>query len=89
MVAPGLLGSGPLQLVIDMLRAAAGSVPAFDVLEALLKRPGEDGTAFAADLFASITTVAAATSGACGGGDNGGSGLCVQVREEETWCVDL
>lgn len=83
MVAPGRLGSGPLQLVIEMLRAAAGSVPAFDVLETLLARPGEDGTAFAADLFAAITTVAAATSGACGGGDSGGSGLCLQVRKGE------
>lgn len=89
MVAPGLLGSGPLQLVIDMLRAAAGSISASDVLKALLTRAGEEETGFAADLFAAITTAAAATSGTCDGIDSGVGGLSSQVRAGETWSMDL
>lgn len=91
MVSPGLLGSGPLRTVIDMVTAADGRVTASGILGGLLEGPGDEGPALAADFFAALVAAAAAVaSGEPDRGDNGGTGLrsqvcsCVQVLLE-TW----
>lgn len=78
MVSPGLLGSGPMRVMMDMLRAAEGSVGASDILGGLLARPGEEGYALAADLFAAFVAGDCATFSENVRGD--GSGLRSQVR---------
>lgn len=81
MISPGLLGSGPLRTVIDMVIAANGRVTTSDILGGLLERPGEEGPALAADFFAALVAAAAAVaSGEADRGDGGGSGLRPQVR---------
>lgn len=80
MIPPGLLGSGPLRAVIDMLNSAKGGVTASSILAGLLERPGEEGPALAADFFAAfVAAAAAAASGEIDGGDNGGTGLRSRV----------
>lgn len=78
MISPGLLGSGPIRVVIDMVGAANGSVTASDVLSGLLQTRGEEGPALAADMFAAFIAAATVTSGRTEGGD-GGSDLRSRV----------
>lgn len=78
MISPGLLGSGPMRVMIDLLRAAEGSAAASDILGGLLARPGEEGPALAADLFAAFVAGDCATISESVRGD--GSGLRSQVR---------
>lgn len=80
MVSPGLLGSGPMRIMIDMLEAAEGSAAATDLLGGLLVKPGEEGPALAADLFAAFVTGDPATVSESVSDD--GSGLRSQVRME-------
>lgn len=79
MISPGLLGSGPIRAVIDMLGAAKGYVTASDLLVGLLQRPGAEGPAVAADIFAAFVAAAAAEGGQAEGGDNGLSDLRSRV----------
>ncbi|CAM9924413.1 unnamed protein product [Scytosiphon promiscuus] len=73
MISPGLLGSGPIRVVIDMIGAAKGRATASDVLSGLLDTRGEEGPALAADMFAAFTAAATVTSGRTEGGDEGGA----------------
>lgn len=80
MISPGLLGSGPLRAVVDMLNSAKGCVNASDILASLQARPGEKGPALAADFFAAfVAAAAAAASGEADGANNGVAGLRSQV----------
>lgn len=79
MISPGLLCSGPVRTVVDMLNSANGRVTASDVLAGVLQRPGDGGPALAADVFAAF--VAAAASGEAERGDSEGAGLRSQVSQ--------
>eukprot|EP00752_Nemacystus_decipiens_P015153 g13499.t1 len=80
MISPGLLGSGPLRTVIDMLTSANGRVTASDVLGGLLERPGGEGPALAADFFAALVAAASAVaSEEVDRGDNERTGLLSQT----------
>ncbi|CBN78757.1 expressed unknown protein [Ectocarpus siliculosus] len=70
MVSPGLLGSSPIRVVIDMLTAAKDCLTASDLLTGLLEVPGDDGPALAADVFAAFIAASAAGNGRTAGGDN-------------------
>lgn len=81
MISPGLLGSGPVRTVIDMLNSSNGRVLSSDVLAGLVEEPGDEGPALAADFFAALVAAAAAVaSGEADRGDNGGTALRSQVR---------
>ncbi|CAM9873686.1 unnamed protein product [Ectocarpus fasciculatus] len=73
MVSPGLLGSSPIRVVIDMLTAAKGCLTASDLLAGLLERPerpGDRGPSLAADIFAAFIAASAAANGRTAGDDN-------------------
>ncbi|CAB1117932.1 unnamed protein product [Ectocarpus sp. CCAP 1310/34] len=70
MVSPGLLGSSPIRVVIDMVTAAKGCLTASDLLAGLLEGPSDDGPALAADVFAAFIAASAAENGRPAGGDN-------------------
>lgn len=57
-------------MVIDMLASAKGCLTASDLLAGLLERPGDDGPALAADVFAAFIAASAAGNGRTAGGDN-------------------
>lgn len=87
MISPGLLGSGPLRTVIDMLNSAEGRVATSDILDGLLERPDEEGPALAAEFFAAVVaTAAAAASGETNGSNNEGTGSRSWVRYVCTCC---
>lgn len=83
MISPGMMKSSPIRLVIDMIKAACGTVSIADVMSGLLSRSGDEGPALAADMFAAIVgsetaVIAAGGSGCCDAGDEN---LREQVRE--------
>ncbi|CAM9243868.1 unnamed protein product, partial [Hapterophycus canaliculatus] len=69
MISPGLLGSGPMRVLIDMVGAAKGCVTTSMVLSGLLETQGEEGPALAADMFAAFIAAATATSERTEGSD--------------------
>eukprot|EP00903_Cladosiphon_okamuranus_P018376 g16903.t2 len=80
MISPGLLGSGPVRTVIDMLNSANGRVTSSDVLTGLIDGPGDEGPALAADFFAALVAAAAAVAiGETDSVDNGGTILRSQA----------
>lgn len=54
-----LVASGPMRLVVDMLRAAQGLVSAAEVLSGLVALPEGLGAGQAADMFAAIASATA------------------------------
>lgn len=91
MISPGLLGAGPVRVMIDMLREANGPVTASEVLRGLAARPGQDGPASAADFFSAIVSAEARARAGSDGDDAARSGLRAQVRLEleMRWCNQL
>lgn len=88
MIPSGLLGSGPVRVVIDMLSASEGVVAVSHLLGGLLARPGEEGPTFAADLFAALVAADAEASAGPESGSSGGGALHAQVRTASGRPVD-
>ena len=86
MISPGLLGSGPVRTVIDMLNSANGCVTASDVLAGLVEGRGDEGAALATDFFAALVAAVAGAAGReAGRGDSGGASLRSQVSRCRCW----
>lgn len=79
MISPGLLGSGPVRVVIDMVGAAKGNATESCVLSGLLETGGEEGPALAADMFAAFIAAETATSESASRSRVSGPGTRVKI----------